>query len=259
MPTGTVPAPSSSALSKVLPAISLLLFPFLSWGHEPEPQLPFARLHAHEDIEIHSHLSWDTHYFSEGRDALDGDSLISGSFELGWQHLSGGVFYGNSPDQSYDELQLALAWVQEFGDFEFYAGYTHFRFPFESALDHELGAGLVWACLPLEMVFAVDAYYSFDAEGYFVEFGAEREIPITDKLSFYLSGQFGMNQGYVSDGHDGANNVAIRLGLEYALTEHLTFMAHATYSWGISTVSEFAGDDQLIDFVHGGVGLQWAF
>lgn len=66
---------------------------------------------------------------------MDGDSLFSGSFEMGWQHLAGGVWYGYSPDQSYDELQITLALTHSIGDFSFYGGYTHLPALFRDPAD----------------------------------------------------------------------------------------------------------------------------
>lgn len=244
-------------------ACSLLYITFASafsaFAHEPEAQLPFARPHAHDKLEGHAHLGWESRYFTEGRDALGGGSLFAGSFELGWKHLAGGIWYGNSPDQRYDELQLSLALTQSVGDFEFYGGYTHLRFPFDDSHDNELGAGVAWSGLPLEIELSADIYHSFDADGYFAEIAAGREFVITDQLSLHVSTPFGINQGYVADGHDGANNMAIRLGLEYALSDAVSVTAHGTYSWALGRESAYEGDEQLIDFFHGGVGLQWEF
>ncbi len=228
-------------------------------GHEPEAQLPFDRPHVHESWEGHAHLGWESRYFSEGRDSLDGDSLFVGSFEMGWRHLAGGIWYGNSPDQAYDELQLTLAVTQSIGDFEFYAGYTHLRFPFDDLHDNEIGAGVAWSGLPLDIEFSADIYHSFDADGYFAEISAGRELPITEQLSLSLTSPFGINQGYVADGHDGANHFALRLGLEYVIANSVSVTAHATQSWALDRNGASPGDDQLIDFFHGGVGLQWTF
>ena len=228
-------------------------------GHEAEAQLPFERPHAHDTVEGHAHIGWNSRYFSEGRDALSGDSLFVGSFEMGWKHLAGGIWYGNSPDQRYDELQLALALTQSIGDFEFYGGYTHLRFPFDDSHDNELGFGLAWSGLPLDLELAADFYYSFDADGYFGEISASRDFVITDRLSLNLSSPFGINQGYVANGHDGANHFALSVGLQYALTDSISVTAHATQSWALDRDLAHPGDDQLIDFFHGGVGLQLTF
>ena len=79
-----------------------LVTPVAVNGHETETQLPFERPHAHESVEWHAHLGWESRYFSEGRDALDGDSLFVGTIETGWRHFAGGIWYGRS---------RALVWI----------------------------------------------------------------------------------------------------------------------------------------------------
>jgi hypothetical protein len=229
------------------------------FGDETEAQLPFAQPHPLESLEYYAYLGWESRYFSEGRDYLDGDSLFVGSLEVGWNNLAGGVWYGHSPDQRYDELRLSLFLSQSIGDFELYAGYTHLRFPFDGYHNNEIGAGTAWSGLPMEVDLSADLYYSFDANGCFVEISADREFSITDRLALNFSVPFGINQGYVADGHDGANHIALRLGLEFALTDSTSVTAHTTSSWAWGRDAALSGDDQLIDFVHGGVGLQWSF
>lgn len=238
--------------------ISALSISLLS-AHQSDPQQPFERPHAHENFEFHVHTGWESRYFSEGRDALDGDSLWASSFEFGLEHLAAGLWYGKSPDQSYDELQLSVALTQTFGDFEAYIGYTHFIFPFDGSHDDEIGTGITWTGLPADIELSADIYHSFDANGYFSELSASREFEITEPFSVTLSSIFGINQGYVSDGHDGANHFALQIGYEYALTESLSLIAHTTYSWAIDKKSTAPGDALLEDFFHCGAGLQWDF
>jgi hypothetical protein len=47
--------------------------------------------------------------------------------------------------------------------------------------------------------------------------------------------------------------------LEFALTDSISVTAHTTYSWALGRDAALPGDEQLIDFFHGGVGLQWSF
>ena len=250
---------SSRLIHSALVALVLICGDSGLVAHEGETQRPFEHPHAHGEIEGHAHVGWDSRYFTEGRDALDGDFLIVSSFELGWNHIAGGIWYGNSPDQDYDELQISLALTEVFGDLEVYAGYTHFRFPFADAHDNEVGAGLTYSGLPADLLFSLDAYYSFEADGMFAELGLNREFSLTDHLTLHCGGVFGINQGYVSDGHDGANHVALHLGLAYAITDNLSLVAHTAYSWGIDQDIAHPGDEQLIDFFHGGVGLELSF
>ena len=232
---------------------------FIATAHEPEAQLPHERVHAHESVEGHLHTGWESRYSSEGRDNLDGDSIWASSFDLGWNHFIGGVWYGVSPDQNYDELQLTLGLTETVGDFEFYVAYTHLRFPFVDLHDNEVGIGGNWSGLPLELQVTADAYYSFDAEGSFWEVTLNRELRISDRLTLTGSGIFGVNQGYVLDGHNGANHFALRISAKYTITQSLAITAHTAYSWALGSDLNLSGDDQLIDFFHGGVSLQWSF
>jgi len=228
-------------------------------GRAPEALFPFEITHAHEKLEGQISTIWDSRYFLEGRDMLDGDSLWESSVEFGWKHFAGGVWYGYSPETQYDEMQLSAAWTGCAGDFEFYAGYTHLQFFEDDARDNEIGAGLTWSGLPMEWVLGVDSYYSLNAEGMFCEASVTREFQITDRLCFSLSGAFGLNFGYVSDGHDGANHTALRLSVAYALADSLSLIAHAVSSWALDKDADAPGDAQLKDFVHSGIGLQWSF
>ena len=229
-------------------------------GHDAEAELPFGRGHAHESVIGHIHVGWESHYASEGRDSLDGDSLWTTSAEFSWEHLAGGIWYGSSPDRSYDELQLTLGHSQEIGDLEFYGGYTYFRFPFDGTDDHELGAGLVWSGLPMELAFSADGYYSFEADGYFAEFSLSREFELSDQWTLEAAGVYGVNQGYVSDGHDGANHFALGISTEYALTESCSILAPRVPIAGLRAVSRtFPETNCSSTFFHGGLGLQWSF
>jgi hypothetical protein len=106
---------------------------------------------------------------------------------------------------------------------------------------------------------SADIYYSFEAEGFFAEFSLGRELKVSENFSVTVAGLFGMNQGYVSDGHDGANNLAIRMEGNLALSEAWSVVSHVTYSSAMDADASLVGDAQLIDFYHGGVGLLWTF
>lgn len=247
--------PSTLSLLSLILALSS----FQASAHQPDLQQPFERPNANDNLEIHVHTGLESRYFSEGRDALDGDSIWASSFELGLDHFAAGLWYGNSPNQTYDELQLSLALVQTFGDFEANIGYTHYIFPFDGSHDNEIGTGITWTGLPAEIEITADIYHSFDADGYFAELSTSREFEITEPFNVTFSSVFGINQGYVSDGHDGANHFALRIGYEYVLTKSLSLIAHTTYSWVIDKNATAPGDALLEDFFHCGAGLQWNF
>jgi hypothetical protein len=228
---------------------------------EDSRELAFDRFLGEERAwTFHLHSDYESRYSSEGRDSLDGDGLASGTFEAAWDAVSVGAWYGSSPEQSYDELQLTTALSWDWKNLECYVAYTHLRFLQEGSQDHEVGAGFAWSGLPGELALDLQAYYSFDAEGAFIETSLSREFDLSDRLQFTTAIIFGMNQGYVAEGHDGANHVELRLGAAYSLTDAFSVTVHASYNFAIDRdAARYSGDDLLRDFFHVGIGLAYEF
>lgn len=231
------------------------------FAHEDDSELTFDRFFGGDSgWAFHLHSDVESRYASEGRDSLDGDSLATGTLEASWNAFSLGMWYGKSPEQSYDELRLssAVSWVWK--DLESYFAYTHLRFPEDGSHDHEISAGVSWSGLPWELALAMDAYYSFAADGTFIETSLHRDFDVSDRLKLLPALVFGMNQDYITEGHDGANHIELRCGGEYALTQSLTLTAHTSYNFGVDRdVVNHAGDELLGDFFHAALGLRWEF
>ena len=236
-----------------------LLFKLTCVAHEGDSAKKIEAIHARKDLAGHAHVGWESRYFSEGRDALDGESLWTGSVELGYEHFSGGVWYGRSSNHAYDELQYSLSITQEKNDWSFYAGYTHLVLSKSNESDDEWSFGLAYDNLPYLIGTSVDGTYSMDAEGMFYEWSTYREFSISDKLTAKVSGVLGLNDGYVSDGHNGANFYALSVGAEHKIADDFVISCHGMQNFAIDRDLSFAGDEQLKDFFHVGVGLQWNF
>lgn len=110
----------------------------------------------------------ESHYFSEGRDSLSGDSLWINGVQLQKGKLAVELWYATSPQLDYDELQLFLTFNQNVGNIDFYLGYKRLEFPGDDAYDTEISAGLSWLNLPLALEFFADPTYAFDAGGVFL-------------------------------------------------------------------------------------------
>ena len=205
---------------------------------------------------------YDSRYFTEGRDELDGDAIIATAFELAYEEFAFGTWYGVSPEQNYDELQFSLAYTGTLGDFEYYLSWTYLQF---STLfpgndqDNEVGFGISYGGLPYDIGLAVDAAYSLEADGTFIELSLDKSFELTDQFSLGFSSVFGINQNFVSDGHDGANHLAFSTSLNYSPIENLTFSLHATQSLSLDRDPSNPGDETLIDFFHIGAGFQFSF
>lgn len=241
--------------------LPLIFSTSLVLAHENKDGIVFDRcLQGVNGWNGHLHANYESRYSSEGRDLLDGDSLVSSSMEAAWKMVSLGVWYGESPEQAYDELQLSSALNWERGDLAWYVAYTHLRFPNDGGHDHEIGIGAAWSNLTRDLALAVDAYHSLDATGTFIEASLSREFVMTESLMLIPAITFGMNEGYVSDGHDGANHTALRLGAEYRVTGSFALAAHVSYSFALSRdATRHAGDELLRDFFQAGFGAVFEF
>ena len=202
---------------------------------------------------------WESRYFSEGRDALNGNSLWTGALSLGYNHFSGGVWYGRSSNHAYDELQYNLSLSEKTGDLFFYTGYTHLVFSKDGESDDEWSLGIALEDLPYALGTSIDGTYSMDANGVFYEWSTYREFTLNSTSSVMLSGTLGLNDDYVSDGHNGVNFYALSVGIEKEFREDLSVFGHGMQSFAIDRDLSFAGDQQLKDFFHFGLGLQYKF
>jgi hypothetical protein len=241
--------------------LPLILSTTLVLAHENEDGIVFDRYFQGENgFSGHLHADLESRYATEGRDVLNGDSLFSSTIEAAWRMVSFGVWYGESPEQSYNELQLSTSLNWERDDLAWYIAYTHLRFPDDGLDDHEIGVGAAWSGLPWDFVIAMDAYHSFEATGAFIETNLSREFAITESLMMTPSVCFGINEGYVSDGHNGPNHTALKLGAQYRINESFSLTAHASYSYAISRDAvRYAGDELLRDFFHAGIGALFEF
>ena len=212
-----------------------------------------------EEMNVSIYGGWESHYFSEGRDLLDGDSLIINHVQASWKFLRNEIWYATAPGQSYDELQFMTVVTQTFENYSLYAGYRHLQFPSDGLDDDEIYTGLSISDLPVEFQMSVDAYHSFAADGFFVEIALSRNLTITEALSLACTGIFGINQGYISDGHDGANHFALALQPVYQVSDAISIVARLAQSWAMDRDTDAPGDAQLVDFVNGSIGAQWSF
>ena len=233
----------------------------VTMAHDQDAERTFDLLHnAEKETPLgHLHLSYESRYISEGRDNLDGDALLTTSAEFSLGAVSTGVWYGVSPEQRYEELQLSLGLTREWGDWSGYVTYTYLETLVDHQHDNEIGLGVAWAGLPAGVEATLDAYYSFDADGWFGELGLNREFELSQKWNISLSGVLGINQGYIADGHDGVNHVAALVETHYQLNDSITLDIHAGYTWAIDRDKDLEGDANLLDKFHVGVGLQWEF
>jgi hypothetical protein len=211
---------------------------------------------------VHVHLRWESRYVSEGRDNLAGDGLTSvfSDVSLGNFTFAPWLAYGYESD--YSELNLNLVYgLRPTDQLEIYAGYTHLqtRLDGENTKDNEMFADLVY--MPTELFDVLVNYYlSFEARGSFWEFALEREQMLNDKTVLRLRSILGINEGYVSNGHNGLNHVQLRLNMAFYPVACIEIVPYVAYNFAIDSEPErYAGDATLRDFFWGGIGVVYHF
>jgi len=227
---------------------------------EEVAELEEIKLNPLSEIKFNLEIGWDSRYMSEGRDELAGDGLAATTLEASYKDLTLGLWYSASPDEDYREYQISAAYTIEWRDFEFGLSYTHLRFPSEKEHDNELAFAIVFPELPGGIVAELETVWSFEADGAFIEASVSRDCEVADWLTLTPWVGLGWNEGFVDDGHKGANHVA--LGIEAALPVKddtaLVFRCH--YSRAIDADAErYPEDESLKNRFTWGLALQAAF
>lgn len=202
-------------------------------------------------------VAWDSKYVTEGRDNLEEGGLVSTALDVSAFGFTANAWLADGYDVDYTELNLGLAYGLEFGGFEAYVGYTYLHFWSEEpdADDHEIGAGIAYTELGW-LVPAVDYVYGYESGGSFVELSVASEIPlIEDVWNLVPAVILGLDFGYASNEHDGANHVQLQLATEYALTETVTLGGYVAQSLALDDVDRDGGEDLFF----GGVSVTVSF
>lgn len=221
-----------------------------------------AQGRAEDAVETDVEMAWDSRYMTEGRDNLDGDWIAGATVETTFRFLAVGAWFGANPESNvrYRELNAWFEIGGSRGDFEGQISYTHLRFLSDQGHDNEIGAGLAYTALPLGLALGAEGYYSFDANGAFYELTLRGEYEALDRLTLAPSATLGFNAGFIEDGHDGANNVALGLEATYRLAQSVHLVAGIAHSWEINADPErYPGDETLKNRLYGRLAMGTTF
>jgi hypothetical protein len=207
--------------------------------------------------------TWESRYISEGRNNLDEGGLFTSVLDAGTDlpvgELGLSSSYSSGYDVDYTEINLGAGWTVPLGDFEATAGYTYLDFYSDDEDDHEISLDVAYTGLDFLTPF-VGGYYSFESEGSFIEAGLSASCACRSNLSLEPFALIGFNEGYVADGHDGANHVAAGVNASLALKENLSVDASLTYTAAIDKNEDrYADDASLENELYGSVGLVASF
>lgn len=211
---------------------------------------------------VHVHFRWESRYVTEGRDNLPGDSLASVFSDISVGNFTFAPWLAHSRDREYTELDLNFVYGLKPADqLEVYAGYTyiHSRLTNDDASDNEVSLDVVY--MPTALFDVLGSWYhSFEAGGGFWKVAVQRQQTLNARTVLTLRSGLGINDGYISQGHDGFNNVLLRLNLAYYPLPRLEVMSYAAYSVALNrNPDRFADDANLRDLFWAGIGVACHF
>ena len=207
-------------------------------------------------------VGYDTHYIFRGFNS--GENLIWGGVDvgvpLGAEGLSMnlGTWYGSLADDPYDELNLLAGLAYDLGGFELGLGAIWYYYPQGGDGDglgiddaFELGASIGSSFAGFDV--GLGYYYDFEADGSYIELGAEKTFELSDRLGLTLGGVIAYGDDYY--GVSGFNNVGLSLALPIALTDTATLTPYVAGSIAIDALEDNGEDDHI----YGGVSLSVSF
>ncbi len=210
---------------------------------------------------VHLHALLESRYITEGRDNLQGHSLISASTELSISNLTFAPWLAHSPQHDYEELNLNFIYgIKLSSNIELYATYSYLH-AWEGSVDegdNELGFELAFAVDDLVNISA-GWVHSTTADGNYFEVALRQDHTIDSGLTLNGGVIIGINQGYIIDGHTGVDHALLRIGLAFHPWEQLELVAYISHSHAINEDPQNAGDSSLRNYNMGGVGLTYRF
>ena len=110
------------------------------------------------------------------------------------------------------------------------------------------------------MSFGFDWYHSFTYEGSFYELSIGSDFKPVESITIEPRITFGINGGYITDGHDGANHISLNIDSDYEITDLVYVHGYVGYNIPINRdPATYPGDKLLKNFLLGGIGLEVRF
>lgn len=215
--------------------------------------------HTHTASVFSVGTAWDSAYYLEGRNSLDGDSIASVNLETNYQNFIAGLWYGNSPESTYDETNLYLEYGFTLAEFEFFVGYTGLVFLSDDTFDHDLSAGFSTPELTGEFVASVQVLRTLRGDGFYYSGSLSREFTPLEHFSLTPSVTFNFNNDYIGEGSEGLDHILFRLDASYEIDHTWTLEAFAAFSMSIkSNLIDNPDDELLEDFFFAGTSLSYS-
>lgn len=222
-------------------------------GHDP------GVVHPGFPLELGFFAIWESHYVSEGRDNLDGDSLASAEATIGYSGFELGAWAAESPDRNYTECNYWLGYSYEWREFTLSVSYTFLDFVTDDTDDEEYSVQVTWA-LPQDFELILSGYYSVESAGAFYEVGLSKSFELTDSFTLSPFGTLGYNSDYIAEGHNGWNHLTLGLETVIEFDGHFSLSGFLAGNLEINSDEDrYPDDEPLKDFLYIGLNLSYSY
>ena len=215
-----------------------------------------------DGFDFHVHPLWESRYVSEGRDNLAGKGIASIATEFNYNEIAIIPWVATGVDSDYTEFNLnAIYATQLFNTVDMFIGYNHLRSRENTSNAHDNEVSLDFSYFyDNKFQLTSSAYYSFDSQGTFIELTINKGYEINEAVNIDFQTGLGFNAGYVSDGHNGINNLKLTANVSYQVIKQLEVYAYTSYTMAINKNAErFVGDQTLKNVFWSGIGLSYLY
>ena len=184
------------------------------------------------DSSIAMNIAWDSIYVLEGRKALERGGLGSMGAEWTTPHQENemivSAWYAEGLSTDYTELQLGAAYAFSLDSIDATLGYTWLDWDNDDVSDHELNFEIGGNAFQLIDLTAT-MVYSVDVAGSFIQLIASKDF-IREDTIFTPYVLLGINEGYVSDEHDGLNNLQLGIEASTPISDSIELTGYIAYT-----------------------------
>lgn len=216
---------------------------------------------GNSQVEFSVDLGWESKYISEGRDNLDSGGIYWSGIAAQYQNVNVYTRVGRADSENYTEWQFGLEYGITLSDnFEAAIGYQRLEFyGDERASDNELFSSIAYTGVEW-LTPSINYTYSTEAEGYFVELSLHSSWDISEtwNITPYLTQ--GIDYQYVTEIHNGRNNLQFGVESAYALTPAINIAGHVSQSIAQQDIEQEVGySSSKLNETFGGITINWIF
>ncbi len=244
MTTEPLPHPPASARLSVQ-ALALILGFIVTSAFAGEPEIAVRPAEKEPWFSGGIEGAFDSKYVTEGRDNVpSAEGLVSVQARIESHGLVTGLWYGESVNDPYDELNAFFGYERKIADLALAATYTFLHFPCEGTHSHEWLVSAAYERFEW-LTPGATFYYDFDKlRGGFLELSLRGKIKLKgDRISLQPYALAGVDWGYVSAANDDWNNFQIGIELPVKLHEKAELVGYVAHSWALTNLrKEGLGD-----------------